>query len=53
MPPVSLSVEQNDITLSFTQQWLSENPLTKLDLEVEVKRLALIGFQLKLVETKT
>jgi exopolyphosphatase/guanosine-5'-triphosphate,3'-diphosphate pyrophosphatase len=48
--PPNLSVFGNQLTLQFATGWLTENPLTKLDLEIEVKRLEGAGFNLVLSE---
>ncbi|WP_127471403.1 exopolyphosphatase [Thiomicrorhabdus aquaedulcis] len=42
-----LSIENtNEVHLKFTNQWLNEHPLTRLDLETEAKRLEAAGFKL-------
>jgi exopolyphosphatase/guanosine-5'-triphosphate,3'-diphosphate pyrophosphatase len=46
----NLSVEGKHLTLQFPPNWLTENPLTQLDLEIEAKRLEGAGFSLVLSE---
>ncbi len=46
----NLSIMGNQLTLQFTKNWLTQNPLTQLDLEIESKRLEGAGFILVLSE---
>lgn len=46
MPEATLKAQGRTITLSFTQDWIDHNPLTKMDLISESKRLEAIGFKL-------
>lgn len=47
---VTLSIKKKDtVTLTFDENWLSEHPLTQLDLEKEIKHCENIGITLKLV----
>jgi exopolyphosphatase/guanosine-5'-triphosphate,3'-diphosphate pyrophosphatase len=48
--PPNLSVNGNQLTLQFSADWLTQNPLTQLDLEIEAKRLEGAGFTLTLSE---
>lgn len=47
---VRLSVNKTQLSLIFQPNWLAQNPLTQLDLEIEAKRLEGAGFSLTLVE---
>ncbi|WP_319381003.1 exopolyphosphatase [Thiomicrorhabdus sp.] len=44
--PVLVIKETNRLELEFDDHWLEEHPLTRMDLEVEVKRLEAAGFTL-------
>jgi exopolyphosphatase/guanosine-5'-triphosphate,3'-diphosphate pyrophosphatase len=46
----NLHVDGRQMTLQFSPNWLTENPLTQLDLEIEAKRLEGAGFNLVLTE---
>jgi exopolyphosphatase/guanosine-5'-triphosphate,3'-diphosphate pyrophosphatase len=46
----NLHVDGRQMTLQFPPNWLTENPLTQLDLEIEAKRLEGAGFNLVLTE---
>jgi len=50
LTPPNLQVDGRQLTLQFSPNWLTENPLTQLDLEVEAKRLEGAGFSLILSE---
>lgn len=44
-----LCIEEKDhILLEFEDNWLQDHPLTRMDLEIEAKRLAAIGLKLSL-----
>jgi exopolyphosphatase/guanosine-5'-triphosphate,3'-diphosphate pyrophosphatase len=48
VPCITLDVVDKSLTLTFADDWLDENALTRLDLDVEAKRLEAIGFSLTL-----
>lgn len=48
MPNITLTVSEKALTLAFADGWLEENALTRLDLDIEAKRLEAIGFSLTL-----
>lgn len=50
LTPPNLQVNGRQLTMQFSPNWLTENPLTRLDLEIEVKRLESAGFSLVLSE---
>lgn len=50
LTPPNLRVVGRQLSLQFSPNWLTENPLTQLDLEVEAKRLEGAGFSLVLSE---
>jgi exopolyphosphatase/guanosine-5'-triphosphate,3'-diphosphate pyrophosphatase len=50
LTPPNLSVNGKQLTLQFSSGWLTQNPLTQLDLEIEAKRLEGAGFNLVLSE---
>jgi len=43
-------IQENQLALCFPTGWLTQNPLTQLDLEIEAKRIEEAGFSLSLIE---
>jgi len=46
-PEITFRPFRNRLVLEFPKGWLSEHPMTRLDLEKEAIRLAPLGFQLE------
>ena len=48
-PPVTLTVNDNRISIGFDADWLAENPLTIADLELEMQFLEQVGYELEIL----
>jgi len=51
LPPLTLTVSDNDIQLSLPEAWLSEHALTRADLATERGELEEVGLRLSVVST--
>jgi exopolyphosphatase/pppGpp-phosphohydrolase len=51
IPAFRLSSGENTITVSFSEQWKENHPLTMYDLQQESRALDAIGLQLRISKT--